>query len=100
MSGAKERIALLFDLDRMAGEEAKALQQLRDMQGAGGAWSWFGGMQPSPYITRHIVAGFGHLEALGAADLARMARCKACSSAPSGGWTTTCANGTASSRTA
>ena len=65
----KERIALLFDLDRMAGEEAKALQQLRDMQGSGGAWSWFGGMRPSPYITRHIVAGFGHLEALGAADL-------------------------------
>ena len=66
---SKQRIGLLFDLQRMSSEEATALKKLRDMQFANGAWPWWSGMQPSRYITEHIVAGFGHLEALKAADL-------------------------------
>jgi uncharacterized protein YfaS (alpha-2-macroglobulin family) len=65
----KERIALLFDMERMAAEEATALKKLRDMQLPNGAWPWWTGMRESRYITQHIVAGFGHLEKLGAADL-------------------------------
>ncbi len=66
---SKERIALLFDLQRMGTEQAAALKKLRDMQLNNGAWPWWTGMPDSRYITQHIVAGFGHLEKLGAADL-------------------------------
>ncbi|MFZ1688446.1 MAG: alpha-2-macroglobulin, partial [Flavobacteriales bacterium] len=65
----KERIALLFDLGRMSAEEDAALKKLSDMQLGNGAWPWWTGMRESRYITQHIVAGFGHLEQLGAADL-------------------------------
>ncbi|MBP9079837.1 MAG: hypothetical protein KBF80_06275 [Flavobacteriales bacterium] len=68
-SESKQRIALLFDMQRMAAERGKALKQLRDAQLGNGAWPWFSGMQPSRWVTQSIVAGFGHLEKLGAADL-------------------------------
>ncbi|MEZ4789768.1 MAG: alpha-2-macroglobulin family protein [Flavobacteriales bacterium] len=64
----KRRIALFFDLQRMTNEEQASLKQLRDMQLPNGAWPWWSGMQPSRYITQHIIAGFGHLEFLKAAD--------------------------------
>ncbi len=66
---SKERIALLFDLQRMGTEQAAAFKKLRGMQLPNGAWPWWSGMRESRYITQHIVAGFGHLEKLGAADL-------------------------------
>lgn len=65
----KGRIALLFDMQRMGGEQTTALKKLRDMQLRNGSWPWFSGMQPSRWITQHIVAGLGHLERLDAADL-------------------------------
>ena len=65
----KERIALLFDMQRMADEEATALKKLLDMQLPNGAWPWWSGMRESRHITQHVVAGLGHLEKLGAADL-------------------------------
>ena len=64
----KRRIALFFDLHRMANEEAAAMKKLGDMQLPSGAWPWWSGMQPARYITQHIVAGFGHLQQLGALD--------------------------------
>ncbi|MFZ1665884.1 MAG: alpha-2-macroglobulin family protein [Flavobacteriales bacterium] len=66
---SKERIALLFDMQRMATEKTVALKKLRDAQLGNGAWPWFSGMNPSRWVTQSIVAGFGHLEKLGAADL-------------------------------
>ena len=66
---SKERIALLFDLQRMSTEQDAALRKLREMQLPNGAWPWWSGMRESRYITQHITAGFGHLEKLGAADL-------------------------------
>lgn len=62
----RQRIGLLFDMARMAGEEAAALKKLRDMQLGSGAWPWWTGMQESRWITQHIVAGLGHLERLNA----------------------------------
>ena len=64
----KRRVALFFDMQRMASEEQASLKKLRDMQLPNGAWPWWSGMRESRYITQHIVAGFGHLEALKAAD--------------------------------
>ncbi len=61
---SKERIALLFDLQRMSTEEAVALKKLRDLQLPSGAWPWWSGMGESRWITQHIVAGLGHLEVL------------------------------------
>lgn len=67
-SERERRIALFFDMQRMASEERTALKKLRDLQLPNGAWPWWSGMRESRYITQHIVAGFGHLEALKAAD--------------------------------
>ncbi|HMC97172.1 MAG TPA: alpha-2-macroglobulin family protein, partial [Flavobacteriales bacterium] len=67
-SERKRRVALFFDLQRMANEEAASLKKLHDMQLPNGAWPWWSGMAPSRYITQHIVAGLGHLEKLGAME--------------------------------
>ncbi len=64
----RQRIALLFDLDRMAREEDEAMRRLALMQLPGGAWPWWSGMQASPWVTQHVVAGLGHLDRVGAAD--------------------------------
>lgn len=64
----KQHIALLFDLNRMADEQAAALRTLRERQMPEGGWSWFPGGRPNWYITQHIAAGFGHLQHLGAYD--------------------------------
>ena len=60
-SDRKQRISLLFDVNRMASEQAIALKKLREMQSENGGWPWFSGMPESRYITQHIVTGLGHL---------------------------------------
>jgi hypothetical protein len=65
----KRRIALFFDLHRMANEETASLKKLAEQQLPQGGWGWWSGMQPSRYITQHIVGGFGHLQQLDALDL-------------------------------
>ncbi len=60
-SERKQRIALLFDLNRMALEQSSAMKKLHDMQNPNGGWPWFKGMPESRYITQHIVTGLGHL---------------------------------------
>ncbi len=62
----KQNIALLFDLNRMADEQERALSILAERQTEAGGWSWFPGGRESWYITQHIAAGFGHLDKLGA----------------------------------
>lgn len=62
----KQNIALLFDLNRMADEQARALSMLAQRQSPNGGWSWFGGGPENWYITQYIVQGFGHLDRLGA----------------------------------
>jgi len=67
----KKRIALLFDLNRMANEQQASLEKLRQMQSPNGGWSWFGGMPDNRYITQLIVTGFGKLQHLQVIDLQR-----------------------------
>ncbi len=62
----KQNIALLFDLNRMADEQSRTLSILEERQGNGGGWPWFPGGRENWYITQHIVAGFGHMDKLGA----------------------------------
>ncbi len=65
----KQNIALLFDLNRMADERERTITMLAERQGEGGGWPWFPGGRESWHITQHIVAGFGHLNKLGAFSL-------------------------------
>ena len=61
----KQALAAMFDFKRMAKEEASTLKKLQQAQNSDGGWPWFSGGKSSDFITRHIVAGFGHLKALG-----------------------------------
>ena len=61
----KQALAAMFDFKRMAKEEASTLRKLQQAQNGDGGWPWFSGGKSSDFITRHIVAGFGHLKALG-----------------------------------
>lgn len=60
----KRRIALLFDINRMAEEQRIAMQQLQQQQYANGGWPWFSGGETNRFISQHIVAGLGHLDQL------------------------------------
>jgi TonB-dependent SusC/RagA subfamily outer membrane receptor len=60
------RIALLFDLVKMKEGLDLALQKLKMKQTSSGGFAWFDGGKENPFITRHIIAGFGHLIKLGA----------------------------------
>lgn len=70
-SERKQRIALLFDLVRMANEQQTALKKLQEMQLPNGGWPWFREMRDNRYITQHIVAGFGHLNHLQVQDMVK-----------------------------
>ena len=63
-SERKQRIALLFDLNRMANEMQTALAKLQRDQTINGGWPWFKGMPESWYITQYIAEGIGHLSKL------------------------------------
>jgi hypothetical protein len=65
----KKRVALLFDLNKMADEENRALDKLRKGQHHDGAWPWFDGGPGNRFITQHIVNGFGHLMRMGVIDI-------------------------------
>ncbi|MGB2685521.1 MAG: alpha-2-macroglobulin, partial [Olleya sp.] len=60
----KKRIALLFDLNKMNNELARAKTKLKNNQMNNGGWSWFGDYRVNRYITQHIITGFGHLKKL------------------------------------
>lgn len=63
-SERKKRIALLFDLNKMASDMERALRKLEDGQAPSGGWPWFKGMKENRYITQHIITGMAHLERL------------------------------------
>jgi hypothetical protein len=65
----KKRIALLFDLNRMAADRQAVLQKLKEMQTPNGGFAWFPGMRDNRYITQHIMTGLAHLQQLDAAGV-------------------------------
>ena len=65
----KQRIALLFDLNRMSGEATAALNKLMEQQSSNGGWPWFKGLPEDRYITQYIVEGMGHLGQLKVIDM-------------------------------
>ncbi len=61
----QKRLVELFDIQKMSRANERAIQKLQQLQKASGGFPWFSGGRENPFITRHIVAGFGHLERLG-----------------------------------
>jgi uncharacterized protein YfaS (alpha-2-macroglobulin family) len=61
----KRNVGLLFDLNRMANEQARALDKVAKAQTPNGGFTWFPGFPEDRYMTQHIVSGLGHLDALG-----------------------------------
>ncbi|MBK6965587.1 MAG: hypothetical protein IPH20_17095 [Bacteroidales bacterium] len=68
-SAQKQRIALMFDLNRMAVEQQSASRKLQQSQSVNGGWPWFEGMPESRYITQLIITGFGRMHYLKVTDL-------------------------------
>lgn len=68
-SAAKRNMAVLFDEGRLTGEVAAAQQKLSKMQLDSGAWPWFPGGRPDPFITLYIATGFGKLQQMQAGNL-------------------------------
>ncbi len=62
----KKRIGLLFDLNRMGGEQRNAFNKLQKAQLSDGGFAWFSGLPANRFITQHIVAGIAHLIMLNA----------------------------------
>lgn len=60
----KKNLALLFDLEKMKTDINDNFEKLDKKQSPSGGFAWFAGGNDSEYITRHIVAGLGHLEKL------------------------------------
>ncbi len=65
----KKRIGLLFDLNKMAREQERALKKIKERQLSNGGFSWFPGGRDSWYITQYLVEGLGHLDRLGVAEI-------------------------------
>ncbi|AYB34312.1 alpha-2-macroglobulin family protein [Chryseolinea soli] len=61
----KRNVGLLFDLNRMANEQDRALDKVAKAQTPNGGFTWFPGFPEDRYMTQHIVSGLGHLDALG-----------------------------------
>ena len=61
----KKRIAVLFDLNKIANEKQVAIAKLVDRQRGDGSFSWFPGGPSNVYMTQYIVEGIAHLHHLG-----------------------------------
>lgn len=64
----KEKLSLLFDLNRSENLTRTALGRLQELQTNQGGWSWFKGLAPGIGITQYILYGFNQLRELNAAE--------------------------------
>ena len=60
----KARLANLFESEKVKDQQNQSLNKLKELQLSSGGFPWFAGGRESEFITRHIVAGFGHLNKL------------------------------------
>ena len=60
----KKNLALLFDLEKMKISQEATFEKLKQKQKSSGGFAWFDGSDENEYITRHILAGLGHLSKL------------------------------------
>ena len=62
----RSRIATLFEVNTMRGQQTRALNLIQQKQKYNGGWPWMDGMPESAYITTYILTGFGKLQKMGA----------------------------------
>ena len=62
----RSRIANLFEINTLRGQQTRALNLIEQKQKYNGGWPWMDGMPESPYITTYILGGFGKLQKMGA----------------------------------
>ena len=62
----RSRIATLFEVNTLRGQQTRALQLMQQKQKYNGGWPWMDGMPESAYITTYILSGFGKLQSMGA----------------------------------
>ena len=62
----RSRIATLFEVNTLRGQQTRALQLIQQKQKYNGGWPWMDGMPESPYISTYILSGFGKLQKIGA----------------------------------
>jgi TonB-dependent SusC/RagA subfamily outer membrane receptor len=60
----KSKLANLFDKEKLIEQELQTLSKLKELQLSSGGFPWFSGGRENTFITRHIVAGLGHLNKL------------------------------------
>ncbi|MDI6739126.1 MAG: alpha-2-macroglobulin family protein, partial [Candidatus Edwardsbacteria bacterium] len=65
-SQAKRNVGILFEENTLKANLGTAYGKLKAMQLFNGAWPWFPGGRPDPYITLYITTGFARLRHLGA----------------------------------
>ncbi|BFP40579.1 hypothetical protein FGF1_14240 [Flavobacteriaceae bacterium GF1] len=58
----KVRLGKLFEKNSVIDHKVQAITKLKELQLVSGAFPWFAGGRGNNFITRHIVAGFGHLD--------------------------------------
>lgn len=64
----KQRLSLLFDMNRASQQREVALQQLLKLQDEEGGWSWFKGFPTSREITLSILKGMSQLVQMSAVE--------------------------------
>lgn len=62
----RERLLQLRNVAETSNAMIRTIDKLAELQLPDGSFPWFAGMQPSRYITQHIVAGFGWLNRMDA----------------------------------
>ncbi len=67
-SEQKQKLSLLFDLNRNQNLTRQAIDKLAELQTSSGGWSWFKGFYPSRSITQYILYGFNQLKELKAVE--------------------------------
>jgi uncharacterized protein YfaS (alpha-2-macroglobulin family) len=71
----KQRVSLLFEMNKMSYELDKAQKKLEKMQLSNGGFPWFSGGEDDRYITQYIVTGMGHLDNLGVKNIRTDVKC-------------------------
>ena len=64
----KQRLSLLFDLNRNQNLTRTAIDKLQELQTDEGGWSWIKGFYPSRSITQYVLYGLGRLDELSASE--------------------------------
>ena len=65
----KQKLSLLFDLNRSKNLQSQTLRKLAELQTPEGGWSWFKGFYPSRSITQYLLYGFHQLKETSAAEI-------------------------------